>query len=98
MCMCFVFALCYLNPSEIRGLHSMECSKFAIPRYISYVYRFSRHIELYLYNAKLNQTSRKPQNSVILAVTSSFQVSSTGRKQFSASTADLKTTFHSHQW
>ena len=49
---------------------------------------FSRHIELYLYNAKLNQTSRKPQNSPLVAVTSSFQVSSTGRKLFSASTTD----------
>ena len=33
---------------------------------------FSRHIELYLYNAKLNQTSRKPQNSPLVTVTSSF--------------------------
>ena len=62
------------------------------------VLSFSRHIELYLYNAKLNQTSRKPQNSPLVTVSSSFQVSSTDRKQFSVSTADLKTTCHSPQW
>ena len=60
------------------------------------VIKFSRHIEVYLYNAKLNQTSRKPQNSPLVTATSGFQVSSTGRKLFSASTTDVKTTFHSH--
>ena len=38
----------------------------------SHTMYFSRHIEVYLYNAKLNQTSRKPQNSSLVTVTSSF--------------------------
>ena len=44
----------------------------AFPRILAILCYFSRHIELYLYNAKLNQTSRKPQNSPLVTVTSSF--------------------------
>ena len=49
---------------------------------------FSRHIELYLYNAKLNQASRKPQNPPLATVKTCFRISSTGWKLFSASTTD----------
>ena len=55
---------------------------FSLPGNINSVHNiqkdFSRHIEVYLYSAKLNHTSRKPQNSPLMAVTSSFQVSTTG--------------------
>ena len=50
------------------------------------------------FQCQTNQTGGKPQNSPLVTVKSSFHVSSTGRKLFSASTTDLKTTCHSHQW
>ena len=41
-----------------------------------------------LFQCQINQTGGKPQNSPLVTVKSSFHVSSTGRKLFSASTTD----------
>ena len=57
---------------------------------------FSRHIEVYLYNAKLNQTSRKPKISPQIAVIAGFQVTSAACENFVGSTSDLKTSYHSY--
>ena len=47
---------------------------------------FSRHIEVYLYNAKLNHASRKPKISPQIAVIAGFQVTSAACENFAGST------------
>ena len=51
---------------------------------------FSRHIEVSLYNAKLNQTSRKPKISPQIAVIAGFQVTSAACENFAGSTGDCE--------
>ena len=58
---------CLINKLSCKKLYLFSMSANAM-----FKKSFSRHIELYLYNAKLNQASRKPQNSPLVTVTSSF--------------------------
>ena len=54
---------------------------------------FSRHIEVFLYNAKLNQTSRKPIKSPPKAVKSSFHSHQHCPQFLQTALVTVKTTF-----
>ena len=89
---CCIAVSCFKNwfvfNFSVGILHRRGSSKNA-------AYFFSRHIEVYLYNAKLNQTSRKPKISPQIAVTAGFQVTIAACENFAGSTGDLKTSYHS---
>ena len=84
---CCIAVSCFKNwfvfNFSVGILHRRGSSKNA-------AYFFSRHIEVYLYNAKLNQTSRKPKISPQIAVIAGFQGTSAAYENFAGSTGDCE--------